>query len=733
MGTEPPTDETEGGIDIEEALDQEDHDQVWDIDEELGERPISQELKRRLSRKNIRRHTNLWTLYGLATVPFWFYVMWMSYLRGTFLSAPSRAQFGAGFLGGIIALYILNELIQKVGGGHNYIVTDVKAMFNRENIFDTSILLVVMAATIPPILYIYIEWLRLTSGITRTTQTEYILGMMIILVMIYVTWRSFGVTFLAVLLIGIGYGLFGHVIPGVMGHSGISYTRVIRILSMQMDGFFGFLTQLTAAWIALFLLYAGMLKAFGAFDLILRVATRSAKYLDSGVAQTAVLASAVIGSVNGSQTANVGMTGSFTIPMMKKSGVKPATAAGIESVASTSGQVLPPVMGAGAFVMAQLIIGVSYFDVLVAGIIPAAILMITIVVAVHYAAAPQIEEPDMDDVFDRSLTKGEITLESIKFGVPLLVLIFLLGVVQYTVMTSAFWTIVTMVIFGTTIPALKQAYDTSSIRLTFWTFVEALGQAYDGFREGAIVLAPVAIILAAINGVVDIFTASGVPTSISLTLMQLSGGVLLYAAVMAAIICIVLGLGMPTTASYTIVAMLIAPTLIGDFFLPDFAAHFFVFYAAILAGLTPPIATCVAVGTGIAGSNFWRTCLEAIKISAPLFVLPFSFVYHPELVDHGGSFTGEVLLVAALTLTGALLIIHGLNYNFNRPFAIVAVIRALFFALGVVTMVHPDLYIQLGALALGTLFYLTQAAVGEMSPLSKLRGMASAFNGRRGS
>lgn len=508
-------------------------------------------------------------------------------------------------------------------------------------------------------------------------------------------------------------------------------TRLLRILVISMDGFFGFLTQLTAAWIALFLLYAGMLKAYGAFDLILRGAVRSAKYIDSGVAQTAVLASAVIGSVNGSQTANAGMTGSFTIPMMKKSGVKPSTAGGIESVASTSGQVLPPVMGAGAFVMATLIPGVTYLDVIVAGLIPAAILMITIVVAVHYAAAPQIQDPEMDDIFDREYTQSEIGLEAIKFGIPLLVLVYLLGVVQFTVMTSAFWTVVTMATLGMVVPTAKQAFDTSSFRLSFWTFVDTLKQTINGFREGVIVLAPVAIILAAINGVVDILSATGVPTAISLTLLSLSGGVLILAAIMAMIICILLGLGMPTTAAYTIVALLIAPTLINQFFLPEFAGHYFVFYAAILAGLTPPIATCVAVATGIAGSNFWRTCYEAVKISAPLFILPFSFIYHPEIVNHQGEIGTGLLLTSLLALFGGLIIIHGLNYRFDLARGAAVGLRVGFFTLGVLIMVHPDLIVQLGTLAVATALYLTQAAAGELSPLDRIRGVANVLNGRR--
>ncbi|WP_255194340.1 TRAP transporter permease [Natronobeatus ordinarius] len=727
MDAEPPEDDADESADLTDR----DTGVAWDVDENLADRPIREVLRERLSRESLTEKTTLWALLTFLSIPFWLYVMWMAYLQAQLTgTSPYRGQFGAGFLGGIIVLYALHEMIKRVGGGERFILTDVKALFSRENVGDTLLLIVVVLLAIPTVVYVYINALDL-AGRGGASRQELFMAALFTLTMIYITWRAFGITFLAVLLAGMAYGLFGTLIPGTLGHSGISHTRMLRILVVSVDGFFGFLTQLTAAWIALFLLYAGMLKAFGAFDLILRAAVRSAKYIDSGVAQTAVIASAVIGSVNGSQTANAGMTGSFTIPMMKRSGVKPATAGGIESVASTSGQVLPPVMGAGAFVMATLIMGVSYIDVIVAGLIPATILMIVIVVAVHYAAAPQIEEPEMDEIFDQQLTQLEIALEGIKFGIPLLILVYLLGIVQYTVMTSAFWTVVAMAVLGMIIPTAKKAHDTWSLRLTFWTLIDTLKQTVNGFREGIIVLAPVAIILAAINGVVDILMATGVPTAISLTLMDLSGGVLLFAAIMAMIICILLGLGMPTTAAYTIVALLIAPTLVNQFFLPDFAGHFFVFYAAILAGLTPPIATCVAVATGIAGSNFWRTCFEAVKISFPLFLLPFSFIYHPEIVNHQGELSTGLILTSVVILFGALTIVHGLNYRFDLDRAPRYALRGVFLVLGIVIMVHEAFVVQVGALGIATFLYLTQAAVGESTPLERLRGLTAGINGRR--
>ncbi|SDG12769.1 TRAP transporter, 4TM/12TM fusion protein [Halorubrum xinjiangense] len=641
------------------------------------------------------------------SIPFWMIVMWYSYTQ-----QMPRGQYAVAFLGGILGLYVLSELDEPLVEG---------------NWIETALLLVSGVISLGTSGYLFLNYQQVAiDTVGRASEAQIAMAFAFTLAIIYLTWRSFGITFLAVVLIGIGYGLAGPQMPGALSHGGLSPSRILRILVVSVDGFYGFLTRLVAAWIALFLLYAGLLKAYGAFDLILRLAVRSAKYVDSGIAQTAVIASAVIGSVNGSQTANAGMTGSFTIPLMKENGIKPETAGGIEAVASTAGQVLPPVMGAGAFIMASLITGVTYVDVIIAGLIPAAILVVSIAMAVHYVAAPQIEDPEMDGLIGDKMDRSTMILESVKYGVPLFVLIYVLGVLQYTVMTAALYTALSMIVFGIGIPQVQAALNGESNREAL---VDTLEQTVDGFRGGVIVVAPVTIILAAINGVVDILMATGVPTAISLTLLDLSGGIAIVAFVLAMIICIILGLGMPTTAAYTVVALLVAPTLISQFLVPEFAAHFFVFYAAILAGLTPPIATCVAVTCGISGGGFWGSCKEALRISAPLFVLPFAFAYHPELVS--GTFNYASLSAGALAMLGSIAIIHGINYQFAFGRGQTFGLRVAFFVAGVVAMVHPMQLVQVGALAAVLVLYALQTVIGRPNPLRTLRGAAGTLSGRK--
>lgn len=646
---------------------------------------------------------------------------WLVVIAYAYDQTIARAQYGVIFLGGILELYILTELMSMTEtNGRGTLVAEFKEAYGPGNRLTAVVLTLCGIDIAVTTTYMTVNFNRLyQEQLGRALTHEYVGAAIFVLVVVYLTWRSFGRTFLAVVIAGFLYGYFGMYAPGPLQHGGLTIQRILRTAVISIDGFYGFLTQLVAAWIALFLLYAGLLKAYGAFDLIMRLAFRSAKYIDSGIAQTAVLSSAVIGSVNGSQTANAGMTGSFTIPLMKRNGVKPETAGAIEAVASTAGQVLPPVMGAGAFIMASLITGITYVDVIVAGLIPATILSLTIFIAVHYVSAPQLEDANLDRLIQDPMPREEFITESIKFGLPLLILIYKLGIEQVTVMTAALWTSTAMVITGLTMPVIRswagQSDETAveSLKRTSW-------ETLDGCREGVIVLAPVTIILAAINGVVDIFLTTGVPTAISLALLDLSGGVLLVAAILSMIICILLGLGMPTTASYTIVALLIAPTLISQFFLPDLASHFFVFYAAILAGLTPPIATCVAVACGIAGGNFWGSCLEAIKISAPLFVLPFVFVYHPEIVS--AELNQLTLTSAGFALIGAVAIIHGINYRFTYGRAASSGLRVAFFVAGVVAMVYPGRLVQAAAMITAVLMYVFQSITGRPNPVEAVTG-----------
>ncbi len=619
---------------------------------------------------------------------------WLAIIGYAITLGIPRPQYTIFFIGGGIVLYVLSQ-IDTVS----------------ESKFETGLLTVTLGIVTASTIYffLYFEELFITRPITTHTH-EYVLAAVFVTTVVYLAYREFGLGFLSVVIVVLLFSYLGPHLPGMWSHVGLSPTRLLDTMVLNIRGFYGEISRIVAVWVALFLLYAGLLRSYGAFDLVMRGAVRASGLLSSGVAQSAVVASMLIGSINGAQTANAAMTGSFTIPMMKESGLPGRVAGAIEAVSSSGGQVMPPVMGSGAFVMAALL-GVTYFEVLVAGLLPATIFFITVAIAIHFSAMRYADTLtiDREKYIDGEKSNRDFLVDSVKYGVPFVSLIYMLGVLQWTVLTAALITSLLMIGCGILLPIVDSALGNGeAIGSTAKT---TLTQTIEGFRYGAIVLAPIALIIAVINAIVDLMMATGTPGMISLAIMELSGGVLIVAAILAMFLCFLMGMGMPTVAAYTLVAILVAPTFISEFGVPIFAAHYFVFYAAILSGITPPIAIAVVVTSGIARSNFWLTCLEAIRIGATLFIFPIAFLFKPDLVV--GGVTMASFSVAAIVLIGGLSTIYGMNFvrnpNLNR--AVELCVRAIYVLAGSVVMIHPSLSIQAGVLLFVAALYTVHRGV----------------------
>lgn len=600
--------------------------------------------------------------------------LWTLAIYYAFTQMMPRALFAVSLFGIAFVIYILNESI---------------AAIEAKDYLDISLLGICLLTVVIMVTYLIINFDDLLFMRTGTGyHHEYVLALVFTLTMFYLIHRAFGMAFLAVIAGGAAYAWLGSYLPGILGHGGLSLTRILNVFVLDFDGFFGSISGIVAAWVSLFLLYAGLLNGYGAFDYVMRIAFRTSEYVESGVAQSAVVASLAIGSINGSQVANSAMTGSVTIPMMKESGIKSSTAAGIEAVASSGGQIMPPVMGAAAFIMAS-ILGITYAEVLVAGIVPAFVFYIAVAIAVHYTAINQNIKTgidlDIEEEVGEIKSTPEFVSETIKLVIPFIILVYTLGIAQWTVMSAALYTSLAMVATGIIFPIIDRVFGWNSVSIR-----DLFEQTVSGLKFGAITFAPIAVIVAAINAIVDILVTTGVPGKLALALIGLSGGVLIIALLLAMLICIILGMGMPTVAAYTIVALLVAPALIEGFGIARLPVHYFVFYAAILSGITPPIAIAVVVTTGIAQSNFWASAIEAVKISAPLFVLPFTFIYNPEII--AGGLSVYKIVSSSLLLFGAAAIVHGLNY-YGRAFASRTIrwgFRALFVVLGIVIMAAPS-------------------------------------------
>ncbi|QLG61732.1 TRAP transporter permease [Halorarum salinum] len=607
-------------------------------------------------------------------------VLWGVAIYYAYTQQWERILYTLGLFGLAFSMYVLNEMVDSI---------------EERKVVDTYLLTVTLGIVVVTTTYLILNFDELLFMRRGTSyHHEYVLALMFTLAMFYLIYRAFGMAFLAVIAGGGLYAWLGPHLPGIIGHGGLTMDRILNVFVMDFSGFFGSISGIVAAWVALFLLYAGLLNGYGAFDYVMRIAFRVSEFVESGIAQSAVVASLAIGSINGAQVANAAMTGSVTIPLMKDAGMKKETAAGVEAVASSGGQIMPPVMGAAAFIMAS-ILGITYIDVVLAGIVPALVFYLSVAIAVHYAAINQdiqtgLTIGDDADVGERKSGPAFLS-ETVKLAIPFVVLLYTLGVAQWTVMSAALYTSVTMFLTGITFPMFE--------RLLGWnetSVLDVFEQTLSGLKYGALIFAPIAVIVAAINAIVDVLVTTGVPGKLALALMELSGGVLIIALLLAMLICMILGLGMPTVAAYTIVALLVAPSLIEGFELARLPVHYFVFYAAILSGITPPIAIAVVVTTGIAGSNFWKSAIEAIKIAAPLFVLPFAFIYNPEIIVEG--LTAYKLLSSALLLLGAFSLVHGLNY-YGKAFTSRPANLALSFVfavLGIVIMASPNEFIRMG-------------------------------------
>lgn len=632
-------------------------------------------LVNRFDRETIQDRTLL-----VTSVILWIVVLYYAVTR----SIP-RGRYGVLFLGIALTIYILDN--------SENLMEDL----DTNSIFTLALYFICLVAILSATIYFYQNYEVLnTIRVGFATDIDYIMAVAIFLPVLYLTYRSYGLPFASVMIAALVYAYFGSYFPGVFQHTGLTWQRMLQLIATDLSGVYGNLNALMAAWIALFLLYAGLMQGYGAFDLIFRISSKLANYTKSGVAQSAVIASMIIGSVNGSGTANTGITGSITIPLMKEGGLRSETAGGIESVASTGGQILPPIMGAGAFLMAS-IISVPYSNIILAALFPAIIFYGSTVVAVHYATINDLREQafdvDMSDHLEVK-TSREVALEGVRFGIPFIILIYTLVVAQFTIITSALYACVSMFITGVGVPIIR------SPSLT--TLYTQLISTLDGLKIGATITASIAIIVAAINAIVDVLLTTGIPSTLAVTLSQLAGGSLILALIISMIICIIMGLGMPTSASYLVVALLVAPALVEQFGIPELATHFFVFYAAILATITPPIATGVAVASGIAQTGFWRTAKEAIKIGAPLFLLPFTFIYHPEIVTP--NITLQTVFSGLLGLAGGISVVYGFN-NPNTISKFGYINSVSYICLGLVIMIHPDTVWRLAAL-IATFFYL---------------------------
>ena len=470
--------------------------------------------------------------------------------------------------------------------------------------------------------YLVLENQELVARSGNPTGVDLVMGGLALLLVLEMARRATGWGLIAVCGLALGYAFAGPYLPGFLAHRGYNVTRLIEHLYLSTEGIWGIPLGVSADFVYLFVLFGAVLETAGGGALLIALANRVAGRTRGGPAKTAAVASAFMGSLSGSAVANVVTTGTFTIPLMKRAGFTPYFAGAIEAAASTGGQLMPPVMGAGAFILATWT-NIPYLQVAVAAIIPALLYYAALLAAIHFRAARMGIEPAVEQ-------DAEPVMDRLHLLLPLLIIVVLLGMGR-SPMRAAFWGVASALAIAAIRPSTRPS--PSEMR----EIMERAGQ-------GAV---QVAAACAAAGIVVGVASLTGIGLRMSELIITLSQGNLLGALLLTGLGSIVLGMGLPTTAAYVVLAALGAPALV-QLGVPLLAAHMFIFYFGCISNVTPPVSLAAFAAAGIAGSPPIRTAMYAATLAGAGFVVPFMFVYGPELLMVGSPLS---IFIAATSAT----------------------------------------------------------------------------------
>lgn len=437
---------------------------------------------------------------------------------------------------------------------------------------------------------------------------QFVMAGTIILLTLEITRRTVGVLLTLVVITFIAYNLFGHLIPGQLGHGLITSGHFVDINVYTTDGLFGVPVRVAATYAFLFVMFGTFLEKAGGSEFFFRLATAVSGRAVGGPAKIAISSSALFGTMSGSPTSDVVATGSITIPMMKRLGYKPEFAGGVEVAASTGGSLLPPVMGSAAFIMAEMT-GISYGSILVAAIVPALLYYLGIYIQVHLRSV-SLNLAAMDTSAVPGL--AQTMREGWHFLLPLFGLVTLLILGYSPTMVAAFSAVAVWAV----------SFLKPDSRLGFKGTIEALS-------ETTIRMLAVTGACAAAGLVIGGITMTGLASKFSFVAFALAGDSVMLALIICAAVTIILGLGMPTPSAYVLAAVLVAPILINDYGFAELNSHLFLLYFAVMSAMTPPVAVAAYAAAAIAIANPLRIAVIAMRLSVVAFVVPFMFVINP--------------------------------------------------------------------------------------------------------
>ena len=486
---------------------------------------------------------------------------------------------------------------------------------------------------------------------------EIVLAFITILAVLEATRRALGLAMPLVALLFLLHMFFGRYIPGVFHVHEVTVVDVATAFIYYDAGIYGVALGVAATIIIMFIIFSQFMFATGAGDFMIKLALSLFGHVRGGPAKVAVVASGFMGMMSGATTANIASTGVFTIPLMKKTGYTPEFAGAVETVASNGGQIMPPIMGLVAFVMAEWL-GIKYWNICLVSFIPAFLYFIAVFIMVDSEAAR---------VGLRGMPRSECPplLKTVKEGwiflIPLFLLIFLLGVLMYTPETSVLYALAALLLLSAIkwaigVPKKGGSTVQGSAQSVWRTGVAGLKGGGEGMIMPGIACACAGIIIGTLS-----VTQIGIVLSDAAVALAGSNQFILLA--LAAFACFILGMGMSSLPAYILVVIVVAPALL-KFGVPPLASHLFIFWFAIVSFITPPVAIGAYVAAGIAGGSPMKTALRAVRLGFCTYTLPFMLVYNPALILQGSA--GEIVLAVITSLVGVAFISWGIGGYFLR-------------------------------------------------------------------
>ncbi len=508
-----------------------------------------------------------------------------------------------------------------------------------KNALKRSVDIFLMISSIASTIYIFVNFEKILRPMFSPDLLDMIFAALTIIAVLESTRRLIGLFIPALAVLLMIYAYFGDWFPGMWQHGGVSIEYVAHVIFFSTRGLWGVITEVSANVIMIFVIFGSVLFASGGGKTFMDLSSWMAGDSKGGAAKVATVASSLFGTINGSAAANVATTGSFTIPMMKQLGYKPEFAAGVEASASSGGQIMPPIMGAGAFIMAELL-GISYREIMFAAVIPSILFYLGVLMAIHFEATrygylgvPREQIPKIADTLHWS--------KSLPVFLPIIVLLyyFLSG---YTPGGSAFRAIIALAVLYL-ITDIKDAKNRIIV-------------LFKGLEQSSKDMLSVVVLIASAQIILSMLTLTGIGVKFVQVIISIGQNNLMFAGFLAMIATMVLGMGLPTVAAYLLSAAVIAPALV-RMGVPAIAAHFFVFFYAVFAGITPPICGTVYVAAALAKADWIKTAWVAMRLSVAAFIVPFMFLLSPALLLLGT--VPEIIWVTVTSVIGVVALAAG--------------------------------------------------------------------------